>query len=440
MPVELNQTLEIDDNVKFDDETDILKRKKYWECLLNLIEHSKNELLVISIHAPWWEGKTDFLKRWKNYLKENNKTVIYFDAFKNDFIEDPIIPLFWEILKELKWKKEKFYEKLINIFKWIMPFIWKILARIFLSKINYLSYIASEELEKMINQDIVTEVKDKLEKYLDKEKESNDFKKILENIIKEKWEIIFIIDELDRCKPDFALRLLERIKHFFNVKWLYFVLWINKNQIEKYIEKIYWNIDSTKYLQKFIDIETVLPKEVWNDWSNSDIKKFIKNKLEKYENLFSGWEEKKKWEKILTFFSNKYNLSLRDIEKIINYLVIFRKSIPNKDYLIWLTIILILLKLFHIEKYNNFKQWNLSKEEIKEILNLNNINNDTDNNYIWKINDELDFIFNDELDTKLLNKYIIINDYYGEMGNINNIKVRKQVLKEYFNFLDNFNI
>lgn len=226
--VKINQWLELDNKIKFDDETDVLKRKTFWDSLLNLITNSENESLVISINAEWWEWKTDFLKRWKNYLNdEKNINTIYFNSFKNDFIEDPFIPLLWEILNIL-WEKtftKWIYEKWINILKWIWPLVWKVWARWLMKWDNEQ---VNDDLEKLIEWDIIKEIWNKLEKYLEKDKEIEDFKETLEKNIEEKWQLIFIIDELDRCRPDFSLRLLERIKHFFDIKWLYFILWINK--------------------------------------------------------------------------------------------------------------------------------------------------------------------------------------------------------------------
>ena len=47
--------------------------------------------------------------------------------------------------------------------------------------------------------------------------------------------MVFIIDELDRCRPDFAIRLIERIKHFFDISKIVFVLVIDKTQFSKVI-------------------------------------------------------------------------------------------------------------------------------------------------------------------------------------------------------------
>jgi len=59
------------------------------------------------------------------------------------------------------------------------------------------------------------------------------------------------VDELDRCRPDFALGLLERIKHLFDVEGIAFVLLVNRSQIEGYIRTVYGNADAEAYLLKF---------------------------------------------------------------------------------------------------------------------------------------------------------------------------------------------
>ncbi|MDX7018825.1 P-loop NTPase fold protein, partial [Klebsiella aerogenes] len=73
----------------------------------------------------------------------------------------------------------------------------------------------------------------------------------------------FIIDELDRARPDFSLNLLELIKHIFNVDGFYFLLVMNKQQFEESIKIRYGNINSSLYLNKFIDYWFTLPKDIF---------------------------------------------------------------------------------------------------------------------------------------------------------------------------------
>ena len=68
--------------------------------------------------------------------------------------------------------------------------------------------------------------------------------------------LIIMIDELDRCRPSYAIELLEVTKHLFSTDNIIFVLAINRSEIEHSIKVLYGNnFDSQKYLQRFIDID-----------------------------------------------------------------------------------------------------------------------------------------------------------------------------------------
>lgn len=73
--------------------------------------------------------------------------------------------------------------------------------------------------------------------------------------------LVFIIDELDRCRPDYAVQVLEQVKHFFNVPGIVFVLSIDKEQLGNAIKGYYCSdaMDSNEYLRRFIDTEFSLP-------------------------------------------------------------------------------------------------------------------------------------------------------------------------------------
>ncbi|WP_409049648.1 P-loop NTPase fold protein [Serratia sp. BIGb0234] len=72
---------------------------------------------------------------------------------------------------------------------------------------------------------------------------------------------MFIIDELDRARPDFSLEILEKIKHVFSTNNFVFILSMNREQFQKVIVKRYGDIDARLYLSKFIHHWFTLPKE-----------------------------------------------------------------------------------------------------------------------------------------------------------------------------------
>jgi len=88
--------LNIDENKGFTDENDIFKRKPFAQKLTNLVKNTDDEF-VLAIDAPWGEGKTTFIKMWKGLLDEEGVACILFDAFENDYQQDPFLAIAREI-------------------------------------------------------------------------------------------------------------------------------------------------------------------------------------------------------------------------------------------------------------------------------------------------------------------------------------------------------
>jgi hypothetical protein len=80
-----------------------------------------------------------------------------------------------------------------------------------------------------------------------------------------------VVDELDRCRPDFALSLLEKIKHLFDVKGVSFVILTDKFQLCDHIAHSYGiRSNDLGYISKFGDIFCDLPsKQFMSPTSNS---------------------------------------------------------------------------------------------------------------------------------------------------------------------------
>lgn len=100
--------------------------------------------------------------------------------------------------------------------------------------------------------------------------------------------MVFIIDELDRCRPDYAIKTLEVIKHFFNIPNINFIIGVDRKQIESTVKVLYGaNIDNNcdEYLRKFIDQDFYLPyiknekyiEKLCEDYLKPIIQTFVKN-------------------------------------------------------------------------------------------------------------------------------------------------------------------
>lgn len=258
----------------FDTTTDIFGRKKLYDQVLRVIKNATEDNLVIALDDQWGNGKTSFVKMMESEIKINEGDaldVIYFDAFENDYQEDPFITLsskIYSMLGNEKGKHSNIREDLLNASKKLGKSLL----------INGAKFVVSTATSGLVNNSVLEKtsdlingtITDSVEGFIEEKIKSADiqqesiiqFKKSLEEIHKSRGtKVVFIIDELDRARPDFSLELLEKIKHLFSVEGFIFLLVMNRDQFEKSIEKKYGRINSRLYLNKFIHFWFSLPKK-----------------------------------------------------------------------------------------------------------------------------------------------------------------------------------
>ena len=251
--------------------SDLFGRKVLASRLTDYI-YRLREGCVIGIDAPWGEGKTCFGKNWEGELQKEGFKTIYLDAFQHDYFEDPFLALSGAILSLLEKtnpESEKIRKSLTEIGKALLPMG----SRILISSLTRwtLGSDGSEAIEafrKEIEQGTSKIAENLFEtrfKEFETEKESlNNLRRELSSLAsKESKPIVFFVDELDRCKPPYAIKMIERIKHFFDIPNLVFVLLINRTQLERAVEGIYGlkENEANEYLQKFVHFFLRLPKK-----------------------------------------------------------------------------------------------------------------------------------------------------------------------------------
>ena len=132
-------------------------------------------------------------------------------------------------------------------------------------------------------------------------KRENTIKDFFRWVLPERGErMVVFVDELDRCSPSFAIQLLERVKHFFEIKGVIFVFSVNVKELQHTIKKFYGEqFDATKYLSRFFSISVSIHKV--------DRDRFLE------------WEfgNAKTWFEVSWYcFCKHYELSMRDILKM----------------------------------------------------------------------------------------------------------------------------
>jgi hypothetical protein len=358
---------------------DALNRKESAETLTELII-STNDPLVICIDAPWGQGKTTFLRMWEQHLKNNNIPTIYFNAWENDFTDDALVSLIGEIGSAIddiskngdQSKAHEYLEKAKNIGVGLLKRSIPVAAKIATAGALDLDKITEQALASFAE----SIAKEQLEKYEKSKKALTTFRSALSDLAKsfssdeERKPLVFIIDELDRCRPSFSIEVLEKAKHFFNVENIIFVLGADKEQLGHSIKAVYGNgLNVNGYLRRFIDLDYVLP--------SPDKGLFVKVLFQKlsFNEYFSskiGDETRYEGRQALEMFTELfklYNLTLREQEHCCSLLSLSIRTTPNNYQLYPLFLcFLIVLKINDPGTYKKFINEDLSPDQLLNYL------------------------------------------------------------------------
>ncbi len=359
---------------------DKLDREDSIRDLSSLIASTTN-YFVLSINADWGSGKTTFVKLWQTYLKKEKAiNSIYFSAWEDDFSKEPLISILGEIKKYIDDNFKDDPEK-AKIFNEVKTFGYKVLKRgvpAVLKGITGGIVDFDKGLEDAMGAIAESAAKELIDNYSkDKEitqKFKESIKELLSKIDGSKPFVIFI-DELDRCRPLYAIELLERIKHIFGIDGLIFVLSIDTKQLSESIKSQYGNIDATSYLRRFIDMEYKL--------NNPSVDKFCAYLYRDVYQLHTILKEKQITKKstaeddelaMLKYLAKSLDLSLREIEQIFIQLRIVFKTIEPRiiELHFRIIVLLIVMKMKFSQQYELLKKNNIKEQDVTDLLIVKN--------------------------------------------------------------------
>ena len=266
-PIEIN-----DENPH---EYDTLDREKDCLFLLDLIEKSDTPF-TLAIDAEWGNGKTVFIKMLQAHLKKKGFRCVFFNAWECDFYSEPLAPLIAEISRQISSDSsagKTLREKGFELVKYLKE----------AASSTHISVAVLLKIIEIASGNTKPEVLDSIGDYEAYRDALKDFKKSLENFSSETQNgrpLVVLIDELDRCRPDFAINTLERVKHVFDVPSLFFVVSVNKKEFGNVVKSFYGCENGERYLEKFFDLVFHLRNE----------KNLINSSLAEVE--FKGFREK----------------------------------------------------------------------------------------------------------------------------------------------------
>ena len=352
------QTLE---NPTFDTQ-DEFKRKPIAENIIRLLT-SDIDLSPMVIDGGWGTGKTEFCRKLIRLMQEqySNYQPVYIDAFRSDHSGEPLLALLAEIIKACTPEDtgEQPSEQRKNITKKVAKaagFVMKTVAKAAVGHVlkqnmedlaEGMSQIINDEEEAKnaaatvagaatilashsIDATIDATVEALLKEQIEAEKNLETLKACLKELAADK-PIILFIDELDRCRPDYAVDMLEVIKHVFDVENVKVVLVTNTKQLRAAINHRYGiEVDAQKYLDKFLKYSFALPDKIVARFEEERalvsveyFKQLIRNS--RMGNELQGLIQEN--EIIIHFIREdiigRDDLSLRETERLVRFLELF---------------------------------------------------------------------------------------------------------------------
>ncbi|WP_186102859.1 KAP family P-loop NTPase fold protein [Burkholderia gladioli] len=256
-----------DDVAPFDG--DLLRRSALAHRIEQFLPRLRNGA-VIAIDSQWGGGKTWFGMNWAKSLRTAGHKVAFINAFEQDYSEDPFLPIAAELsalLDGTDGRGKKFVKKAAAVAAACLPLGTKVAVSMG-SKFVFGGLNVSSELMEAIkkaesnSEELVQNwVQGKLENYKKERESISEFRAALvEMANKQDKPVIVFVDELDRCRPDFAVRLVERIKHFFETPNVVFILLIHREQLNRAIAGVYGPAtEGAAYLAKFVHFFFTLP-------------------------------------------------------------------------------------------------------------------------------------------------------------------------------------
>lgn len=334
---------------------------------------------VLALDSPWGTGKTTTVRMLEATLTAKQTPCVYFNAWKVDYASDPLVALV-SALDEIKSKDTAAG----NRFKTHMASVKKLTTSV--AKHGAIAAVKAAtfgalELDSTIERvasDLAGDLTKDLVESFQKERASleslrAELEKAISALSKDAdaRPLVFFIDELDRCRPSFAIEMLERIKHLFDVEHLVFVLSIDKKQLEAATGAVYGEkIESSEYLRRFFDMEFRLPQPDSKRFANAQLQRFgmdeyFDERRKKHETQYDSHH----LVETIGELANIFQLSLRAIERAMARVALACSQTPITQYLDPILIaFLVVLRIKNIKMFEEVVAGQAGSEQVMDYI------------------------------------------------------------------------
>ncbi|WP_210449163.1 KAP family P-loop NTPase fold protein [Vibrio crassostreae] len=399
-----------------------LNRNDYGQFIADYITE-ENEGFVLNLNGAWGSGKTQFLKRLYSLLNNRSHPTIYIDAWESDFTKEPLTVVSSELLSQL----EKYSAVTGSDFDAVKSLLGKFIKGTAIAASGYVSkkllddsatgIEAVKTLFEKTDADYISSIQKGYTEQIDAIKEIRTKLSLLAEVLKQnhgqELPIVVLVDELDRCRPNYAIEMLEVIKHFFDTKHFVFVVATDTDQLCCSIKAVYGDdFDSEKYLKRFFHRKAQLPTpDLKHYLAAGDLREHVSN-LQGSLNLIPKLNGISVDVPLyVQLVADAYELDIRTVDQLSSKLIACLRAANNATRPQIVNVVTLLIALV---------EFDLGSEEYTKRSQYNNVINDViysspKNSFILHQNDgkaPINALFNLSLESSVL-VLKTIEDHWG---------------------------
>lgn len=264
-----------------DKRLDLLNREEFVGNVIKIVNQLSDikRGCCFAIEGGWGVGKTFVIEEIEDRLKvlQSEETngdryfVFHYNCWQHDYYDEPAVAIISAMLASIKEDEALFSKNIDNTMKAgyeLAKEKFKEIAGLYIENKIGINLISLAEQIKD-NKDEKDDAENKFDEMFNFSQTIEKVRKKLQEIAEERTIVLFV-DELDRCIPQYAIKVLERLHHiFYDLRNIIVVLAIDRNQLEHSVKEMFGegesSVDIEKYLKKFIDFSVVLDNGVLNE-------------------------------------------------------------------------------------------------------------------------------------------------------------------------------
>lgn len=356
---------------------DALERTPIVDFLTGLLDRFSGPF-VLALDSPWGTGKTTLVRMLKARLEQEKFQCVYFNAWQSDYVTDPLVALVSEVdsieLSDGPAKTE--FKKHLDKAKKITSAVAK-RGFIAAAKAATLGALDLEREFEAVAADVAGGLAGDAVNAFQKEKAALEMlRRELESAVTQlkaagkRESLIFFIDELDRCRPTFAIEVLERIKHLFDLSNIVFVLSIDKAQLSASVAAVYGEKSNTQeYLRRFFDLEFGIPKINSKRYTEVLVSRFGMDTVFAKRTHSDLRYDKNHFVDYFSSLADVFQLTLRARERCVTMLAVVLHQTAENEYLDAILLsFLIILRAKHAERFHALCDGSLTPEDAMAVI------------------------------------------------------------------------